>query len=109
MTTRELLELAARAAGMTGWEYCEPWGGMARRNSLGEYFGPVWRPHADDGDALRLAVDLHLKIECMVGQSAARNFPNTCAGCITHTSSLDKYAATRLAIVRAAAEMGRGM
>jgi uncharacterized phage protein (TIGR02220 family) len=75
-----------------------------------------WNPLSDDGDALRLAVKLNLIIECMVGQTAARSFDNLCAGCVDHADTRqypkrdfnpDPNAATRRAIVRAAAEIGR--
>ena len=103
MTDRELLELAAKAAGIS-----KEWDGV----------GWQWNPLTDDGDALRLAVKLKMKVECMSAQSAARTFDNCFAGCVDHSDSQqyakrdfnpDPYAATRRAIVRAAAEIGKAM
>jgi len=107
-TDRELLELAAKAA---GYDYAKHGGYIVVDGIPGN-----WNPLVDDGDALRLAVDLRLQVECMAFQSAARNFKNDCAGCVDHSAEQkypgrdftpDKYAATRRAIVRAAAEIGR--
>ena len=120
MTDRELLELAAKAAGIEwtkaatekGAElepvfglwltlHGEPYEGQRRR----------WNPLTDDGDALRLAVNLGLVIE--IGY-AARGFLVV----RTNTDNWkefreawgnDPYAATRRAIVRAAAAIGEQM
>ncbi len=114
MSDRELLEMAAKAAG-----YGDVW-------SLDEhpdvtYIGPrydggtvryrAWNPLTDDGDALRLAV----KVGISVAQEVARGevYADVC-----DTSPIigsdepfgsDPYAATRRAITRAAAEIGRSM
>jgi len=103
MTDRELLELSANAAGIeyTGESYA--------RNAIGggHYENYPWNPLTDDGDALRLAVKLDIEITLF-----AIHFP------VNHTyytlefnyeDGEDKYAATRRAIVRAAAEIGKGM
>jgi hypothetical protein len=58
-----------------------------------------WNPLTDDGDALRLAV----KLDLIVTIGAARD----CDGRLSLDNSDDPYAATRRAIVRAAAEIGR--
>ena len=105
MTDRELLELAAKAAGIDYYTRAQS-GGMLTDN--GE-----WNPLTDDGDALRLAVELNLQIEpdsfngdtIVVGNSA----PGRPLKCATEPHKDDPYAATRRAIVRAAAEIGRGM
>ena len=111
---RELLELAAKAAGLT-LTYCPAWGCMAKelQDSKGKYFDAktCWRPLTDDGDALRLAVKLRLDVGsgfnlhgvevCMV--SHAELF----SGCFEEAYGNDPCAATRRAIVRAAAEIGR--
>lgn len=89
MTDRELLEFAAKAAGMevepspNGWEETYPMG---------------WNPLQDDGDALRLAVKLGIfSLEILPEEISAAFFNN------------DPYAATRRAIVRVAAEIGRSI
>ena len=101
---RELLELAAKAA---GYALC----------NLGEYFywptprGNMsikqWNPLEDDGDALRLAVKLEINILPSMEECSARN-PGYSAW-HNERATTDPYAATRRAIVRAAAEIGRAM
>ena len=114
MTDRELLELAAKAAGkdIDLTRHDDDLGFAIR------HMAKWWNPLKDDGDALRLAVKLQMKLECMVLQSAARTFNNEYAGCVDHADSEqypnrdfnpDPYAATRRAIVRAAAEIGKEM
>ena len=114
MNDKELLAYAAKAAGIDWFD--EPAAKQGRGLHLKS--GRFWNPLTDDGDALRLAVKLHLQIECMVGQTAARTFNNRHAGCVDHadTQKYPKrdfnpcpYAATRRAIVRAAAEIGRSV
>lgn len=94
MTDKELLELAAKAAGYKLDEDCYR---LDIRESSG---APTeWNPLVDDGDALRLAVRLGLfdgpeffhfrSLERFAGQDA------------------DDYTANRRAIVRAAAEIGK--
>ena len=109
MTDTELLKLAAKAAGLeyTGENYA--------RTSLGggHYDNYPWSPLTDDGDALRLAVKLD--IDFYMG--ADSDGPEAWAGyyvpgrdnklhaCVP--VGKDPYAATRRAIVRAAAEIGK--
>jgi len=105
MTDRELLELAAKAAGLKVRPYC---GGLVHVGEDGLDAG-WWNPLTDDGDALRLAVKLSL------GVMSAKHTGQTCVWeyCMgrdheQHVShDGDPYAATRRAIVRAAAEIGR--
>jgi hypothetical protein len=101
MTDRELLELAAKAAGLMtdGWHRD---GGLAAWMPGQEsktWFN--WNPLTDDGDALRLAVKLNL----ITGQDTAWHYHYGAELAL----GLDPYAATRRAIVRAAAEIGRSM
>ena len=89
MTNKELLELAAKAAGYK----------MHPEKFVGDYWlkdGMVWNPLTDDGDALRLAVKLKLldQHNVIYGQWDGGD---------------DPYAAQRRAIVRAAAEIGKEM
>jgi hypothetical protein len=96
MTDRELLELAAKAA---GYELEPTTEGYPLYISM---FG-LWNPLEDDGDALRLAVKLnmHVGIQSVSiwrdGQEIINIFDE----------DADPYAATRKAIVRAAAEIGK--
>ena len=111
MTDRELLELAAKASGI---EY-----GTKRSTppTPALYLGPSggwWNPLTDDGDALRLAVKLRINIEhcrTMGGKFVELHaWPvgrGDCAG--VEAFEDDECAATRRAIVRAAAELGRNI
>ena len=110
-TDRELLELAAKAAGIEG-EIKKTFGGwpcVMRKN------GHAWQPMHDDGDALRLAVDLDLAIvpypiynkqkhSVLVKKNLAEpRFEKM------ELHGDDPRAATRRAIVSAAAEIGKAM
>ena len=98
MTDRELLEDAAKAAGLKpplpmhgpGLTWGHGW----------------WNPLTDDGDAFRLAVKLKIELYFeslyVVGRGTADDHE------VTFYNG-HPYAATRRAIVRAAAEIGRSM
>lgn len=100
MSDREILELAAKAAGIDlVWHgNTDPW-------CFAE-IGPgiKWNPLADDGDALRLAVKLQMGLDTALGQSLA--IPLGSKDCVEQHAD-DPLAATRRAIVRAAAEIGK--
>jgi hypothetical protein len=112
-TDKELLELAASAAGLDGYEYVEAteftYESMQRRNAgfaeddFFELQADVWSPLTDDGDALRLAVKLKLDIVDVATCVTVWSLGND--DCDEDYGS-DPYAATRRAIVRAAAEIG---
>ena len=89
MTDRELLELAAKAAGL---EVVTP--------TMLKY--GQWNPLTDDGDALRLAVKLNL----FNTRSKGYEWPD--AELFARHED-DPYAATRRGITRAAAEIGKSM
>lgn len=101
MTDRELLELAAKAAQIMVNPWHEKYGLL-----LSDFDFEPWNPLTDDGDALRLAVKLGVDIYVDEGKSEVwvteSNHP------IEHFDN-DHYAATRRAIVRAAAEIGKEM
>jgi hypothetical protein len=112
MTDRELLELAAKAAGgLARFDISPdkwPWLQAVVDGKPQPY--PVrWNPLTDDGDALRLAVELGLavSVEYQVGSTSVLWGPPT--GHVREDHGTDPYAATRRAIVRAAAEIGRNM
>ena len=107
-TDKELLEKAAKAAfGITATTAIES----------------GWNPLTDDGDALRLAVKLEISVDTseylMVGEFAGFGEYEKCTDAWhvnRHTAEIisikeihgdDPYAATRRAIVRAAAEIGK--
>jgi len=102
MTDRELLELAAKTAGIHGcW--------VADGINTGSNPSPViWNPLDDDGDALRLAVKLEINPKWLEGKALAWAVGKS-AICRAEALGKDPYAATRRAIVRAAAEIGRQM
>ena len=99
MTDREMLELAAKAAGYEVRSDGE--GGLTvptRRGASRE-----WNPLEDDGDALRLAVQLGFVVEpgkCWHSHRGPAFGEDVLGGVM---------AATRRAIVRAAAEIGAQM
>ena len=104
MTDRELLELAAKAAGIP----LKP----DFKERFDYYIADrmMWNPLTDDGDALRLAVKLGL----CVGPNFDADRVVVDAGEFSqhHVYQMfddDKFAATRRAIVRAAAELGKEM
>lgn len=114
MTDRELLKYASNAA-----QYEIVSDAWARKHSdEGETLfmgnnGPAWNPLTDDGDALRLAVKLKIRMEHN-GPSgttdrvmASPKGMGHCYGEALYEG--DPYAATRRAIVRAAAEIGKDM
>jgi hypothetical protein len=105
MTDRELLELAAKAAGYmpnNNWAWSER--AQAFRYRLGGDW-IEWNPLTDDGDALRLAVKLGLQVDCSRPSAGEPYKPHAiCLG-----ESRDIETLTRRAIVRAAAEIGRNM
>jgi hypothetical protein len=95
---RELLELASKACGLEE---------AKMRIEFNQ-----WNPIEDDGDALRLAVKLHINIEIWNIDALVKTniYIKDCGhGCFEERYTTDPYAATRRAIVRAAAEIGRNM
>ena len=142
MSDRELLELAAKAAGWTGWRskhgywnlkspegedstqchhwdaYCPNTGKSLLEPTFADAIAATnWNPLIDDGDALRLAVRLGLDV--CIDKPPVVGEPYTQAiGFIGDGKEIedavelhngDSYAATRRAIVRAAAEIGKSM
>lgn len=99
MEDRELLELAALAApgiaaGDVLWD-------MGREKE--------WVPLTDDGDALRLAVKLGLMVDVCHDANSVSAIPDPSQSFLGAKEQYDgdPYAATRRAIVRAAAEIGK--
>lgn len=110
MDDRELLELAAKACG----------GKVLSRNDFGDLYQIgekqlFWEPLDNDGDAFRLAVSLSMRIyvygkggddcTCVANDELNRD----CSGAIEERHCGDALAATRRAIVRAAAQVGKSM
>ena len=112
MTDKELLELAAKAAGRL-LPHGNP--ALTRPNEElhhdgGNYWfwpaGDSWNPLTDDGAALRLAVRLRLMMDVTPEATGVQAI--NVAFC-SELHDPDPFAATRRAIVRAAAELGKAM
>ena len=103
MTDRELLELAAKAAGIKLHHWWEDEFVPVDPNTNDA--GVFWNPLTDDGDALRLAVKLSMTVSPYVVEYGVDGIGKH----IIEDTATDPYAATRRAIVRAAAEIGRGL
>jgi len=101
-TDRELLELAAKAAGYDLLPHSERDGKFACVTDDG---WQEWNPLTDDGDALRLAVTIGLSIITEPFYVRIHGANDTFL--VREEVICDGYAATRRAIVRAAAEIGR--
>jgi len=114
MDDRQLLEDAARAAGHTlravvQYDDESSWYGII---DSGDGYSEDFDPLNDDGDALRLACDLGLRIYPVARTASGQ----ACSAVGSATSerlaevvdaTLDTRTATRRAIVRAAAAIGR--
>lgn len=109
MIDRELLEMAAKAAGIPvewdgdGFVRPVPFKGFTN-------YEP-WNPLADDGDALRLAIKCKIIIYTpgTEGDDASANNPYMDDCWVNVIVDSDPAQATRRAIVRAAAEIGKAM
>ena len=103
---RKLLELAAKAAGISYKAWVKDWDGYEGLGIDGDARNlTIWNPLTDDGDALRLAVKLNLLVDCC--SHSARGLPDSLGW--RDGEGIDPYSATRRAIVRAAAEIGKDM
>lgn len=101
MTDRELLEAAAKAAGLLVWDWLPGPHGFAIETAPGH--SRRWNPLTDDGDALRLAVKLRLEV-WNNGQEGCAAYDES-SDMVAEWNNGDPYAATRRAIVSAAAAM----
>jgi hypothetical protein len=99
MTDRELLEAAAKAAGYWAAEFNCP-ANLPHKN---------WNPITDSGDAFELAVKLRLTVNCSYDEVALCGQEFTQKEVFIERNGEDPLAATRRAIVRAAAEIGKEM
>lgn len=117
MTDKELLELAAKAAGATWIDSNFDYDDFGR---LMLDFGngcQEWNPLTDDGDALRLAIKLGIvpqskcsdEYDRLYAASYVYNDLGIEIASVREPYIDDPYAATRRAIVRAAAEIGKGV
>jgi hypothetical protein len=109
MTDKELLELAAKAAGINWQSYHMSRGLCLSDPKGGMVITQMWNPLTDDGDALQLTVKLRLTVafdRFDDDDYATATPPYTHQGydCIVDQ---DPCAATRRAITRAAAAIGK--
>lgn len=106
---KKLMELAAKAAGVEhGADRLDC--GLSLREADGRHRSlPRWNPLDDDGDALRLAVELNIDV------FQRRTFPPEVWAqapmmrTVIEPADPDRHATTRRAIVRAAAVIGEAM
>ena len=93
---RELLELASKACGLEE---------AKMRIEFNQ-----WNPLTDDGDALRLLVKLKIPIQFPDWTDMTRTWGSKdCLDAFDEPHDKDPLAATRRAITRAAAEIGKSM
>ena len=100
MTDRELLEMAAKAAGYEIDGYSDRYGALV---SEADGVSMWWGPLTNDEEALRLAVKLGIHITNNQSDARATALDAIAIEPLTN----DPYAATRRAIVRAAANIGK--
>jgi len=108
MTDKELLELAAKAAGIKyslkdaaqHWEQY----GIPLPMTMSHESPTYWNPLTDDGDAFRLAIKLGLLIDTDYNNGIGVGSADFDESWQPHAN--DKYAAARRAIVSAAATLG---
>ena len=103
MTDKELLELAAKAAGIEHSDKHTDEAGSLYVHALGK----MWNPLTDDGDALRLAVRLNVHIELHDDLVRVWYANGECVE--LHFNPGDKQGAARRAIVLAAVEIGKSL
>lgn len=118
MTDRELLELAAKAAGLKiDKSECNGGGrGNTGFDLLGNavldwYNNKTWNPLTNDGDALRLAVKLQMSLALGPCRVQACTIAGALRGAFFQEDIIhqDHATATRRAIVLAAAEIGKSL
>lgn len=108
---RELLELAAKAAGMDYLIWTPGAAPIVPAEHRADPNRIAWSPLTDDGDALRLAVKLGIQVTpgTYLTQDAVAYVPGSQEVKEHVHYQQDMLTATHRAIVRAAAEIGRSM
>ena len=102
MNDKQMLELAAKAI---GFEFRLNLVNAGQLFKDDEYVC-FWKPLTDDGDALRLAVALQIQHKQVIDFVVANVGYD---GEVRELIGSDPYAATRRAITRAAAEIGKSL
>ena len=112
-TDKELLESAAKAAGLTHLTYCEAWNCMAVYNQAGGYFewDTYWNSARNPKDAMSLITRLRLCVQGHDTGFTAGNINGTIIIEVDYSavSESDKTAAALLAITRVAAAIGESL
>ena len=101
MKLREMLELAALAVG--GFEYVDGMGWIAVDKAGNR--GAWWNPSGDDGDSRRLEVALNLQVTRSTGACDVYSVEHN----IETSGHGEPLEATRLAVLRCAAEVGKSI
>ena len=103
MTDLEMLELAAKAADLHVKVASNSGRGLKVHGNCN-----WWDPLTDDGDALRLAVKMGIYVHCRAGSMVTSAIGDGDEWVIENWSN-DPTSATRRAITRAAAQIGKEM
>jgi hypothetical protein len=103
-TDRELLELAAKAAGIIGQQDDDGSVWLVRLEQW-------WNPLTDDGDAFRLAMKLGIKVWCREDYEIDTRWACASVGgtFVRKAVEHDIQEAARYVVTKAAANIGRGM
>ena len=115
MNDRELLEMAAKAVGKKITKYPDQDGKYRVFSGEDTGWGPGdWNPLMDDGDALRLATSIGLRVQILLNDKPERTrvvFEDDDWICSYTEFHGERGASesTRLAIVKAAADIGISM
>ena len=116
MSDKELLELAAKAAGLTNLSYCPAWKCMAEydEHDGGFYkWDTYWNPLTRDSEALQLGILLRLDIKHGITSTGAKSRIVSCEQGFSkefeEVMGQDPFIAIRRAIVQVAAEIGKAI
>lgn len=108
MSDRELLELAAKAAGYQLKRMCDPVESGEEGSDFFHLDNRYWNPLTEDGDAFRILIDLNLDLTVDIIEGdvfVCETFGDYWCEYLGD----NPHAAARRAIVRAAADIGRAM
>lgn len=112
-TDRELLESAAKAAGLTHLTYCEVWNCMAVYNHAGYFeWKTIWNPIRVSDDAMALIAHLQLCVQGHDDGVTAGNSKGTIIVEVDYIPDCErsvKVDATKLAITKVAAAIGNAL
>lgn len=110
MNEKELLTLAAKAAGLTNHKWVPIWNCMAEGDDISFDKDTIWNPLEDNEDAFALAVTLRIDLGFGAQDVAALAWPEQGhIGMFLAHYNGDPLAATRRAITQAAAEIGKAI